>query len=182
MVNTPKRPFSVWLTPCEKHAQELLATIRRLARQYNAPVFYPHVTITSGFSPDFESLRADIDAATAGVAPFSMRVDSLDCTEDLFKTLFVTFHASDRLQDLYGQVRERVEERAGYEFMPHLSLLYKDMPLQDKQRLAGATRIDMETIDFEGIWVTTPGSEQHGWKDVGRWGTVLTKKLMVTNR
>jgi len=38
-------------------------------------------------------------------------------------------------------------------------------------------RIELEAIEFDGVWVTTPGNREQGWKDVGRWGTVLTKKL-----
>ncbi len=172
-----KRAFSVWLTPCEKHAQLLLKTIRRLARQYDAPVFYPHVTITSGLSGDFEELKAHIDQTTSGVTPFELKTGALECTSNLFNTLFLTFSHSPRLEDLYSRCTSGIEESAGFEFMPHLSLLYKDMPLHDKQRLADSVRIELEAIEFDGVWVTTPGNREQGWKDVGRWGTVLTKKL-----
>lgn len=124
--------FTLWLIPCEPLRTTLHALIRRLAADFDAVEFEPHVTLFCGPSNRLESL-ATARVMAARFPPVELSVDRLDYSDRFTKTLFVQFAESAAAQRMSEAARGCYTRPSDYAFNPHLSLIYKRLP-ETKQR------------------------------------------------
>lgn len=171
-METLARKYSVFLSPAGKDFQFCDSLVREFCRRFDIPPFEPHVTVYSGMFPDPEKLKEAVSAAVRGIGPLELKVRGAGCSEEFFKTLFIDFHEHELLQVIRRRIGESLPVDSGYQLKPHLSLLYREMPLADKRALAQGLHIDRETISFDRIAVSTPGNSAEGWRDTGSWRTV----------
>jgi hypothetical protein len=154
--------------------QELIDT---LAQTHQAPVFAPHVTIYSGESPPDENPLEIIAQSTRGVQEVRLRVASILYTDAFTKTLFVQFHPSEQLGRITEHMRRLSAQPSAYRLDPHLSLLYKHMPAQDKQQLAATIQLPLTEVAFDAVWANTSAGGTRTAEDVRRWQVVCRQAL-----
>ena len=169
--------FSVFLTPSADDFDYAGNLIREFCAKYDEPPFEPHVTVYSGALSDPEALKKAVTDAAAGVPPFSLRVRRVGYSDEYFKTLFIEFEENAVLRGIYERIRAGDDAETGYELIPHLSLLYKEMPLRDKEALARRVRIDRPEIHFDQLKIVSPRNETGGWRDTGQWQTLFRVRL-----
>ena len=126
------RHLAFWLMPAPEDIPVLQAIIEELANRYDAPIFKPHLTLYSGQFEKEETPWANLPS----IEPISLPVLGVDATTQYTKTLFLQFPRNERLLALMESLREQCPEPSGYSLDPHLSLLYADLPLSEKQNLA----------------------------------------------
>jgi putative hydrolase of the HAD superfamily len=171
------RRCSVFLTPAGDDFAYLDGLIRETSAKYDLPPFEPHVTLYSGMFPDTGVLRRAIDAAVAGISPITLAVRGIGCTSEYFKTLFIEFEEHPLLRHIHDRLKEECGDVSTYELAPHLSLLYADLPLGEKEALAARTLLDRVEFHFEGVKIVTPLNIVDGWRDPLQWQTVHRTKL-----
>jgi len=139
--------------------------IERLATEFGAPAFEPHVTlhIGRGARRGIETLLPEI---AASVPPFELTAASTGQGHDRFKALFVTFRADPRPRVLHQALRAAMTAPADYVFQPHLSLLYKVLPEAIRLHLADINRLHGESIAFDHIAAVRPGGRDDHWEDI----------------
>lgn len=173
------RRFSVFLVPVRDDRRWAEGVIAELAARYGVPPFEPHVTVYGGsFADDaeLEPVRRVLAEAAAETGPIALRVRGLGVTEEYFKTLFVSFGEEPRLRGLHEAVKGAVARDSGYELVPHLSLLYADIPLAAKEAAAGTVSLDREEMCFDEVKIVAPDPVT-GWSDAGRWQTLFRVRL-----
>jgi Cyclic phosphodiesterase-like protein len=175
-----QRHVSYWLVPAAAHRAFFQELIETLAHTYQAPIFVPHVTIYSGESPVDENPQEIIAQATLGVQEIRLQVDCILYTDTFTKTLFVQFHPSEPLSHMSESMRRLSARPSAYRLDPHLSLLYKHMAAQDKQRLAATIQVPMSEVSFDAVWANTSAGGTHTAEDVERWQIVSRKNLQGT--
>jgi len=172
------RRFSVFLVPVFDDRRWAEGVIRELAARYGTCPFEPHVTVYGGsYAADGELeplCRAVAEAATA-TDPITLRVTGLGVTGEYFKSLFVSFAEEPRLRRLHERVKG-VARDSGYELVPHLSLLYADMPLTAKEMAARTVTLDRQEMRFEEVKIVAPDPAT-GWSDARRWQTLFRVEL-----
>lgn len=168
------RRYSLFLTPCDADFTYTANLIRELCRTYDTPAFEPHVTVYSGFLEDLESLKKVVSASVSGIGPFPLRIRSISCREEYFRSLFLEFEEEPRLRVINDRMRAGVgENEADREFFPHLSLLYRDMPLRRKEALAKRVVPDRSVLLFDQVKIVTPRNREEGWRDAEQWQTLF---------
>ena len=148
MDSGPKR-CSVFLTPAGDDFVYLDGFIREMCASYDLPPFEPHVTLYSGTFPDPAVLQKALAAAVAGLSPITLAVRGIGCTPDYFRTLFVEFEEHPILRLIHERVKEECGDLSPYMPAPHLSLLYADLPLKEKESLASRTHLDRGEFRFD---------------------------------
>ena len=113
----------------------------------------------------------------AGVSPITLAVQGIGCTPDYFKTLFIEFAEHPLLCVIHERLKEECGGASSYELAPHLSLLYAELPLTDKEALARRTVLDRGEFRFDEVKIVTPLNREQGWRDTMQWKTVYLKKL-----
>ena len=176
MDNGPRR-CSVFLTPAVDDFDYLDGLIRETCAICDLPPFEPHVTLYSGMFPDPPLLRKAINAAVTGVSPITLAVRGIGCTPEYFKSLFIEFEEQPLLRLIHERLKEECGDLSSYVLAPHLSLLYADMPLREKEALAATTHLGRRELRFDEVKIVTPLNRLEGWRDTMQWRTIYRTKL-----
>ena len=169
--------YSVFLTPSGADFTYTADLIRELCGKYDGPPFEPHVTVYSGELSDLDALKMVVSAAVSGIRPFCLHVRRIGCSEEYFKSLFIEFEEDPILREIHEKIRAGAETGTGYELIPHLSLLYSDMPLRHKEALAKRVVPDRSVIHFDEVKIVTPRNRMEGWRDTGQWQSLFRVRL-----
>src|SRR5258708_8577159 len=117
--------IAYWLLPEAAAREVFLREIRRLARQFGAPLFEPHVTIF--IAP--ENSRAPLEVLReVGPVDIALAIHSIRFSEQFTKTLFLQFERNSALQQL-GDALWKAEVAPNRSLTtPHLTLLHSKLP------------------------------------------------------
>ena len=127
--------FSYWLLPAEPAAAALQAQIRRLAEQYDAVVFEPHVTLYTGPSDDAE-VAATLDFLRASFRPLRLVPFVVAQSSRLTKTLYIRLELTDELAALAATIKGRMRQPSESRLDdPHVSLLYQRIAEEERAKL-----------------------------------------------
>jgi putative hydrolase of the HAD superfamily len=169
---------AVFLTPAADDYRYADAIIRALSGSLDAPLFEPHLTVCSGLCVDPGVLRERVAIAAQTLSPLVLRVKGVGCTEAYFRSLYIEFMPDLRLAALRDELKIAVDRTDNGVFLPHLSLLYRDMPLVEKETLALALPPGRREFTFDSLKVVTPANIKKGWRDTLSWGTLFRTNLL----
>ncbi len=175
--NNEARRCSVFLTPALEDFTYLDGLIRERCAGLDLPPFEPHVTLYSGMFSDTALLESAMEAAVAGGPPITLSVRGIGCTPEYFKALFIEFEEHPLLRRIHERVKQECGDLEPYEFAPHLSLLYADLPIEEKEALAARTSLDRSELHFDQLKIVTPLNRVEGWRDTMQWQTINRTKL-----
>ena len=123
---------SIWLIPTPEDAQYLQAIINNLAATYQAPVFNTHCTLYSPTNLPALEIKKILEQSANNMESFYVKKATISHTENIWKTIFIELLSSPELEQLQQAVISQFPNGQPYEFLPHISLLYKEMP--DKKK------------------------------------------------
>jgi 2'-5' RNA ligase len=124
--------------PTGEVRQRLAGTILDLSREYAAPSFEPHVTLASGIVGPAREVASKMADLARQISPFTVRLTEVDFLDEYFRCLFVRVamtHPIMKANKLARAVFSLAQQPA---FMPHLSLLYADLPSGVKDRIVAS--------------------------------------------
>lgn len=129
---------SLWLMPIGKAYDKLSGLIKRLAKEYNAPLFEPHVTLLGEAMQSEDDVLKRAEQLASGQNPFPIKLNIVDYQDFYFRTLFVRAEKTDPLQALHDRAKEVFEMQDIPDYMPHLSLMYGNFPQAVKEQIIKA--------------------------------------------
>lgn len=170
--------FSVWLIPQQKDNLYLQTLVSTLAVQYNTPTFRPHFTLYFGKTDSLDSVKKVIKRLVTSMGknakPIELTINGMDVTPDKFKSLYLTFEPEPELFAWSKQLGTAASQD-NYIFVPHLSLLYKDMPLSEKRHIKEQIEptIRLSSVTFDQIELIREDDPDN----VNRWVSVYRLAL-----
>jgi putative hydrolase of the HAD superfamily len=168
--------IAYWLIPAEPARSFFQGVINDLARRYNAPLFEPHVTVYVG-SNRAAAAESVISEAARVSKPIKLNALEIGHSSEFIKTLFVQFALNAELRQLNEIIRNTAQDSAHYELKPHLSLLYKKMPVAARRDLARSIKVPFSEVTFDALKAVRCISPTRSRGDVDAWCAVTTKKL-----
>jgi len=172
----PHIAIAYWLMPAEPARGYFEKMITDLAGKHDAPVFEPHLTIYVG-SNRSGAIEKILSRAAIDCEPIQLEVLEVRQSYEFTKTLFVQFGSNAKLQQLNETIREASETPSDYQLEPHLSLLYKKMPIPARRELAGSIKLPFSTVVFDSIKAVRCVSPTCNRADVEAWRVIATKAL-----
>lgn len=173
---TRQTVIAYWLIPSEPAHSFFQEIINDLARQYDAPLFEPHLTIHVGADRAAAAENALGDAAREckliELAPLG-----IDQSGEFIKTLFVQFAMSVELRKIGDIIREAANDSLQYELNPHLSLLYKKMEAAGRCELAASINVPFSEVTFDAIKAVRCVSPTQSRENVQAWRVVGAQAL-----
>ncbi len=165
-----------WLIP-RSHSKNLWrGKIEELARQYNAPLFEPHVTVfVSG--TDQESVREQMENAVRGIQSFSLKVKGFNFTDQFTKSFFIEFESSPTLTQISETLKRGSPVPSAYELFPHMSLLYHTLSFEEREKWRATFSIPEKEIFFDELVAVLVPSLNQNKNDVESWEEVYRFKL-----
>ncbi len=169
-----RRVAAYWLIPAQAEKELFLEIIRILSRQYQAPLFEPHLTLFAANIPE-KAARASL--AKIHFAPVRLNVREIDFSRAFTKTLFVRFESNPALRRLLRTLGRTAGSQVSSLPDPHLSLIYKKLPASVKKELASTIRLPLGKVTFDSVKLTNCIAPTHTAREVENWRTIATKRL-----
>jgi hypothetical protein len=168
-----KRATAYWLVPAGKERELFREVIRILGKEFDAPVFRPHLTIfvtARNQSPKkaLQQIRS---------APIRLTVGNVAFSSQFTKTLFVRFKPSRPFKKLMADLSRVTKSRGRSAQDLHISLLYKELPRSMKKELAATFRLPFREVVFDSIEAVHCASPTKTRADVENWRMVARKRL-----
>ncbi|MDR0345202.1 MAG: 2'-5' RNA ligase family protein [Nocardiopsaceae bacterium] len=141
-----------WLMPAAGPVRDhLLATIDRIAADHSAPRFQPHLTLAPTFDSAADVAAQALASQVAGIPPIDVAFNGIGHEQAYFRALYLLAGHSAQLTTLQ-EVVQRALAPGPWSFMPHLSLLYSDIPEAAKQAVIDSIGIPSPlTVRFDGV-------------------------------
>lgn len=175
-----KEKFSVWLMPEETYFKRLQNKISELSQAHNSPVLNPHITVFTGYIEDKNNLPSIIGEVADRFNPVTLKVKGVGARERYIQSLFYYFNLTQELSDLSDAIKKIADPNSEYSLVdleqtnlekpfpsfPHLSLLYSDRPLEEKQALIPGVFVPEEEIIFDRIvtmMLPAPANQLEQW-------------------
>ena len=127
--------ISIWLTPAKEDSAYLQEIVNELASEYQAPNFSPHCTLYSPTDLEAHELDKILEKAGEKFGSLYVTMDKLDHTTNIWKTVFIELEKSLELSNLQHSLVSLIPDPKPYEFLPHISLIYKKMTAEQQEEI-----------------------------------------------
>jgi 2'-5' RNA ligase len=168
--------IAYWLIPIEPARSYFQNIVNDLAKRYAAPEFEPHLTVHVGMDCT-ETVDQVLSNAGRSSKKIALQVLNVSSSSEFIKTLFVRFTRSTQLQQLNQSIRTAAEDSPDYQLSPHLSLLYKQMSIQDRRLLTHSIEVPFSQVTFDSLKAVRCVSPTRSRADVEAWHVVAEKAL-----
>jgi putative hydrolase of the HAD superfamily len=168
--------YSIFLVPAAADRAYADTLMREIGAACGTSPFEPHVTVFTGDLTDLDALREATAAAARQLSPLCLRARGVGFSTEYFRTLFIEFEEEPQLRRLHETLREALGD-SGCLLAPHLSLLYREMPLHEAEALARRVELERTVFRFDALEIVTPGNPALGWRDTAGWQTLFRVEL-----
>jgi hypothetical protein len=168
---------SLWLVPTASDRPPLKQQIQTLAQQHHTAAFDPHVTLGSGSVQSIQALEP-ILTGMAAQAPdcFKLTAAGIQTSDRFSKTVFIQLEPTLRLTEWRDQLCTAVAlPLEGFD--PHVSLLYKDTDLPNKQAIAKTVSSPPSVLTFDELWAIASPNQFQSQTDVQQLSCIFKVSL-----
>jgi len=92
-------------------------------------------------------------------------------SEELWKTVYIELKMNIQLELIYKNLKKHFEKILKYEFNPHISLIYKILPIQEKIKI-------INELDIKNEFMINKLVVQKFFPDVEKWKIVKEYNLI----
>jgi 2'-5' RNA ligase len=156
---------SIWLIPAPEDAQYIQAIINNLAATYQAPVFDSHCTLYSPTDLPATEVKQMLEQSANNMKSFYVKKAAISHMENIWKTIFIELLRSPELEQLQQAVISQFPNGQPYEFLPHISLLYKEMPDKKKEDIIRNLQVK-NSFKMDKIAAVRTGPNVDNWATV----------------
>ena len=157
--------ISIWLIPAREDAQYIQVIIDNLSINYQAPIFSPHCTLYSPIDLPKAELKKILERSAKNMKSFYVKNIMISHTEDLWKTIFIELLRSSELEQLQQEVISQFQVEQPYNFSPHISLLYKEIPDKIKEDIIRNLQVK-NSFKMNKIAAVRTGPNVDNWETV----------------
>ncbi len=162
---------AIWLTFSKNDREYLKKIIDEISEKYHAPKFEPHITVY-GLVDSKLSLIDDIAKRVVfDCNSFFVEKSEILQSKELWKTVYLELKANDQLKLMYKNLRKHFEKISKYEFNPHISLIYKNLPVEEKLKI-------INNLDIKSEFLVNNLAIQKFFPDVEKWKIVKEYNLI----
>lgn len=162
--------YTLWLMPKGVKYKRFSNLIKKLAQQYAAPVFQPHITLLGElmnpqgeFRKEESEIKKLVEKLVSDQKSFPVTLRQIDYQDFHFRALFIKVAITEPLQELHNKAKE-IFKMDVPPYMPHISLLYGNYPNELKEKIITEIGRD-QTVQFEVSSVyLIRGGEVQDWK------------------
>ncbi len=153
--------ISLWLTFSNITGKFLKREIQRLAAEYSTPVFIPHITIYGSLPATAESVVTQLDQKLHRPTVFSVQPGPLDHSTHHWQSVMVRLPEQEELMVLHQQLTAIFGELKQYRFDPHVSLIYGDLTLEEREAIIATVQVPLK-LKVQSLEVCqTTGDPEH---------------------
>lgn len=166
---TDKR-YSLWAVPDEdsREYSRLTQLIKEYSERYDdAPRFQPHVTVLGRIHADGEAARQRAEDLATDHDPVDITLRRPHCSTTYFQCVYLLAEPSAEILDLHLDASDAYGKEFGM-YVPHLSLVYSEMPVGQRRQLVDEFDTSMLPLTFtaETLRLMATGDVVEDWEVV----------------
>lgn len=171
-----KNLYPIWLVPQKNDEQYFKKIINKLAQDYSAPSFTPHLTLFTETNLSLEKLQQIINAVFEHQEPFEITKTGIGQSDYFWKTVFLEFELNETLRRLFENISAKTDQGDISLFKPHISLIYKTLTEKERIKIAESIQSKDKFI-LDRVFVTTPKEGYNDFSDIENWRHPYKKTL-----
>ncbi|CAM8979625.1 unnamed protein product [Rhodiola kirilowii] len=142
-----KNVYSVWGIPSEEVRPRLRKLMQELRTEFNGPEFEPHVTVVGAITLTEEDAVQKFRAACEGLKAYEASVVRVDKGTFFYQCVYLLLHPTPEVVHTSAHCSSHFGYRSSTPYMPHLSLLYADISVEEKKKAQEKARALNPTIE-----------------------------------
>jgi len=135
---------AIWLTFSKSDREYLKNIIDKISEKYQAPKFEPHITIYGLIDSEISLIETIAKEITLNQNSFLVKKSEILQSDELWKTVFIELKTSQQLESIHKEFKKYFEKISKYEFNPHISLIYKILPTEERIKIINELNIRKE--------------------------------------
>ena len=163
------RGYSLWLMPSGNEYEQLSAMIRKLNKAHKTPLFEPHVTLLGGLQEKESGIVARTKKLAEILEPFTIDLTQIEYRNEYFRCLFYRVEKTTDLTNAYARTCDIFRISEGKDYMPHLSLMYGDIPRAMKEKTIAKINLHVSTFTVEHVDLVLTDGTVEDWHKVQRF-------------
>lgn len=156
---------AIWLTFSKSDREYLKNIIDKISEEYQAPKFEPHITIYGLVDSEISLIETIAKEITLNQNSFVVKKSEILQSDELWKTVFIELKTSQQLESIHKKFKKYFEKISKYKFDPHISLIYKILPTEEKIKIINELNIKKE-------FVVSKLAIQKFFPDIEKWKIV----------
>lgn len=161
---------ALWLMPEEPMFSLLADEISRLSQRFLTPFFEPHITLVGGITAAEKEAVAESALLARLIKPFRIELGEVGYCEEYFRCLFINVIPGDLLIKAYRTAQESFDLQDKPAYLPHLSLLYGNLPVATKGELAAAySFLSGQAFEVRCLALYRVSGRPQEWKCMGKY-------------
>jgi 2'-5' RNA ligase len=127
--------FSIWLMPYGDVRNHLAELISRLAVGSKTPVFEPHVTLLGSLIAPMSEVLSQTSELAKSIHPGVLKLTTVDFLDQFFRSVFIRVEKTQYIMDANSRARVIFNRLHDSDYLPHLSLVYGKIPMEEKKAM-----------------------------------------------
>jgi hypothetical protein len=167
--------YHLWFKPSGKAYNVLIRTIRDLARELDAPIFEPHISLIGNLDGTEAELRKKTEELAHQLEPFKAILTEPSYRDTHFQCLFILVKQTPLIMSAHT-IATGFFHKPHQTYMPHVSLVYGTYPESRKKLVIENLPADIRT-SFEVSELYLVKADSPDPKDWHEIGPFLMKQL-----
>lgn len=160
--------FAIWYLFNQDDENYLTEIINNFAKKFSSPSFVPHITAYGLLDVDLKILDKNVFDSIHEQESFSIETNGINYSNNFWKTFFVEILLNKHFMKINYNLIKHLSKFSKYDFLPHISLLYKNMELSQKQLLKKNVIIKKK-FEITGIGIMQFSEKIEDWKLVKKY-------------
>ena len=135
---------AIWLTFSKSDREYLKNIIDKISEKYHAPKFEPHITVYGLMNSEISQIDKIAKESILNQNSFLVKKSEILQSEELWKTIFIELKINQQLESVHKNLKKHFEKILKYEFNPHISLIYKILPIDKRIQIINELNIKKE--------------------------------------
>lgn len=160
--------FSLWITPQKELQDKIQVIIDQFSQKGGATKFPAHMTLFGEFEMDENEAFTKTQKLAEELVAFNLTLGRVDISTTYYQNIFVRVNTTAELMDAHVKARQIFEGKPNYVFMPHISLVYGDFDMKERDNLAKEIGQSLEGAKFRATRIDLIPSESipELWKPI----------------
>lgn len=162
---------AIWLTFSKDDRNYLKKIIDEISEKYHAPKFEPHITVYGLVDSELSLIDSIAKEVTLNCSSFMVKKSEILQSDELWKTVYIELKMNNQLEIIHKNLKKYFEKISKYEFNPHISLIYKILPIEEKIKI-------INELDIKNEFMVKKLVVQKFFPDVEKWKIVKEYNLI----
>lgn len=162
---------AIWLTFSKSDREYLKKIIDKISEKYHAPKCKPHITIYGLVDSEMRLIDSIVKEATQNCNSFLVKKSEILQSDELWKTVYIELKMNSQIDWIHKNLKKHFEKISKYEFNPHISLIYKILPMEEKIKI-------INELDIKDEFIINNLVIQKFFPDIEKWKIVKEYNLI----